>query len=118
MRFRAGGCSFGNRGGIDTALLAAGTPPAAGRTLDDWGCGVGTAMPCAAHRVPGDSVTRRKVIANHADLAARNAVAACIATRIHCADLWLGVRQRPFDYVIMDPPDTDGAKGAASDDPD
>ena len=109
----------GYRAGVDPVLLAASLPLVAGQSLLDLGCGVGTAMLCAATRVPGIAPTGVEVQADYAALAARNAAEAGIAAAVQCADLTAlppAVRQRQFDHVIMNPPYFDRSQGAAAQD--
>ena len=109
----------GYRAGVDPVLLAASLPVVAGQSLLDLGCGVGTAMLCAATRVPGVAVTGVEVQADYAALARRNAAEAGIAAEVHVADLAqlpALVRQRQFDHVIMNPPYFERSRGARAGD--
>ena len=109
----------GYRAGVDPVLLAASLSLVAGQSLLDLGCGVGTAMLCAATRVPGIVVTGVEVQADYAGLARRNADEAGIAAEVHAADLRAlpaPVRQRQFDHVIMNPPYFERTRGARADD--
>ena len=110
----------GYRAGIDPVLLAASLPLGPGQRLLDLGCGVGTAMLCAATRAPGIAVTGVEILPDYAALARRNAADAGIVAEVHCADLRdlpPEVRQRQFDHVIMNPPYFDRARGAVAEDP-
>ena len=109
----------GYRAGVDPVLLAASLPLAAGQSLLDLGCGVGTAMLCAATRVPGVAVTGVEVQGDYAALARRNAQEAGIAADVHDADLTnlpVTLRQRQFDHVIMNPPYFERTRGARASD--
>ena len=107
----------GYRAGVDPVLLAASLELESGQSLLDLGCGVGTAMLCAAARVPGVAVTGVEVQPGYADLARRNAAEAGIPAEVFAADLRdlpPAVRQRQFDHVIMNPPYFDRTAGAAA----
>ena len=109
----------GYRAGVDPVLLAASLPLVAGQALLDLGCGVGTAMLCAATRVPGVTVTGVELQPDYAALARRNAAEAGIAAEVHHADLTdlpSQLRQRQFDHVIMNPPYFERSRGARASD--
>lgn len=110
----------GYRAGLDPVLLAAAVPAVSGQSLLDLGCGAGTAMLCAATRVPGLMCTGIELQDSYAALARRNAAAAGIMAQIHTADLRdlpLDIRQTQYDHVIMNPPYFERHRGATSSDP-
>lgn len=109
----------GYRAGIDPVLLAACVPASAGQSLLDLGCGVGTAMLCAAARVPGLIPTGVEMMDDYAALARRNLSRNTITGTVHTADLRTlppEVTSRQFDHVIANPPYFDRASGTAASD--
>lgn len=97
----------GYRAGMDAVMLAAACPAGTGDTVLEVGCGAGVAALCLAARVPGVRVTGLEVQAEYAALARSNAEANQINLELHEGDLRAmpaALRERRFDYVIMNPP--------------
>ncbi|WP_179380237.1 tRNA1(Val) (adenine(37)-N6)-methyltransferase [Jannaschia marina] len=91
----------GFRAGSDAVLLAAACPARAGERVLDLGCGVGAAMYCLGHRVPGVSLTGVECDPETAALARRNGGAEVVEG--DALDPPSAVR-RSFDHVICNPP--------------
>lgn len=104
----------GYRAGVDSVLLAASVPAAAGQTVLDLGCGAGAAGLCLSARVPGLKVTGVEVQPDYAELARRNGGGRLEVIVADIADLPLEVRQRQFDHVLANPPYYDRAAGRAA----
>ena len=97
----------GYRAGIDPVLLAASIPAESGQSILELGCGVGTALLCLGHRVPGLELTGVELQPSYADCARRNAERNAIAAKIVTADLSklpLAVRQVRHHHVLANPP--------------
>lgn len=111
-RFLGGGLILlqpakGYRAGIDPVLLAASIPAESGQSILELGCGVGTALLCLGHRVPGLELTGVELQPSYADCARRNAERNAIAAKIVTADLSklpLAVRQVRHHHVLANPP--------------
>ena len=105
----------GYRAGIDPVLLAAAVPALSGESVLELGTGVGTAILCLGHRVPGLELV---AVERHQDLAMlarrnldRNGIEAQVVTA-DLADMPELVKGRHFDHVIANPPFFDRQKGS------
>lgn len=99
----------GYRAGIDPILLAASVPAAAGDTVLDVGCGVGTAGLCLLARRGDVSVTALELQPALAALARTNAEDNGLADRLSVVEGDLlcppeALRGRHFDHVVTNPP--------------
>ena len=97
----------GYRAGVDSVLLAAAVPAAAGDSVLELGCGAGTALLCLGRRVAGLDLCGVELQPAYAQLARDNAAAAGLPVRIAAADIaalpgWLKARR--FDQVVANPP--------------
>jgi len=103
--------SSGYRIAIDPILLAASLTPAAGETIVDAGCGVGTAALCLAARCDGCRVVGVDADADLIRLATENAAVNGLSERVHLlvGDI-LTLRSGDLptttqcDWVMMNPP--------------
>lgn len=109
----------GYRAGIDPVLLAAACPLREGAKVLDLGCGVGTALFCAAVRRTGMHLTGVELNDAYAALARRNAQRNGIEARIVTADITAlpaDLRQERFDVILANPPYFDRRASSASKD--
>lgn len=109
----------GYRAGADPVFLAASVPARAGDRVLELGCGVGTALFCLGHRVPGLDLSGVERQADLADLARDNARALGQTARIVTADLAAlppEIAGESFDHVMFNPPFFDRSGGSASPD--
>jgi tRNA1(Val) A37 N6-methylase TrmN6 len=103
----------GYRVAIDTVLLAAAVPAAAGQKVLELGCGVGGAMLALACRVSGIAVTGIEIQSALAHLCAANIECNALAAELRVTE---GDATRlpdkmkgAFDHVMMNPPYHDKA---------
>lgn len=96
----------GYRAATDPVLLAAACPAVTGESVLDLGCGVGAAVLCLGHRVPGLALAGLELQPDYAALAVRNAERNGIPVEVHQGDLMRmpPVLRRDFDHVIANPP--------------
>lgn len=96
----------GYRAATDPVLLAAACPAVTGESVLDLGCGVGAAVLCLGHRVPGLALAGLELQPDYAALAVRNAERNGIPVEVHQGDLTRmpPVLRRDFDHVIANPP--------------
>jgi len=109
----------GYRAGIDPVLLAASVSAQAGLAVLELGCGVGAAALCLAARVPGLSLTGLERDPFYAGLARRNAEENQLPLEVvegDLADMPVALRQRRFDFVLMNPPYYDRSRGSRAPD--
>ena len=110
----------GYRAGVDPVLLAAAVTARSGERVLDAGCGVGTALFCLGHRVPGlelVGIERQEALSALArDNASRNGLSARIVTG-DLVELPADLRAESFDHVITNPPFFDRTRGTRSDQP-
>lgn len=106
----------GYRAGLDAVILAACVQAAAGQSVLELGCGVGTAILCLNARVPGLRLTGVELMPQNAALARRNGAEALEVVTADLAQMPLHVRDRQFDHVIANPPYFDRAASVSSDD--
>lgn len=107
----------GYRAGADPVFLAAATDATSGQRVLELGCGVGVALFCLMHRVPGLDVVGVERNAELANLARLNAKAGNFAAEILTADLSdlpANLTARSFDHVIANPPFFDRTRGTSS----
>ncbi len=109
----------GYRAGVDPVLLAAAVAARPGQSVLELGCGVGTAILCLGHRVPGLDLVAVELQSDYAALAECNADLNRQPMQVHCADLAAlpaDLRQRRFDHVIANPPYFDRSTSTAATD--
>lgn len=96
----------GYRAATDPVLLAAACPAVTGESVLDLGCGVGAAVLCLGHRVPGLALAGLELQPDYAALAVRNAERNGIPVEVHQGDLTRmpPVLRRDFEHVIANPP--------------
>ena len=107
----------GYRAGMDPVLLAAAVEARAGERALELGCGVGVALLCLLHRVPGLHGTGVERQGDLAALAEVNARANGAAARIVTADvaaLPAALKVESFDHVLMNPPFFERHAGSAA----
>lgn len=109
----------GYRAGADPVLLASATAANAGQSVLELGCGVGVAIYCLMHRVPGLDVVGVERNPELADLARLNGKAGAFEASIitaDLADLPGELTARSFDHVIANPPFFDRTRGTSATD--
>ncbi|MCV6592884.1 MAG: methyltransferase domain-containing protein [Silicimonas sp.] len=109
----------GYRAGADPVFLAASVDATPGERVLELGCGVGTALFCLGHRVPGLDLTGVERQADLADLARDNGRALGQKAEIITADLAAlpgNLTAQSFDHVMFNPPFFDRSSGSASPD--
>ena len=97
----------GYRAATDPVFLAASVPARPGQSVLELGCGVGVAMLCLGHRVPGLTLTGLEIQADYAELARENAKTNDIQTDVFVGDLMKMPRallDENFDHVMFNPP--------------
>ena len=107
----------GYRAGMDPVLLAASVDARAGARVLELGCGVGVALLCLAHRVPGLKATGLELQPELADLARANAAANALEAHIVDGDVALlppELRAQSFDHVMANPPYFERAHGSTA----
>lgn len=110
----------GYRAATDPVFLAASIPARAGQSVLELGCGVGVAMLCLGHRIPGLKITGLEIQADYAELARQNAQANNIDAHIITADFTempRDLREQAFDHVLFNPPFYDALKVSAPENP-
>lgn len=110
----------GYRAGADPVFLAAAVDAAEGDRVLELGCGVGVALFCLMHRVPGLIVTGVEQQKALLSLARQNAEANQMNARLvaaDIADLPAEVRAESFDHVLANPPYFDRTAGPGADEP-
>lgn len=110
----------GYRAGADPVLLAAAADASEGDRVLELGCGVGVALFCLMHRVPGLIVTGVEQQARLLSLARKNAEANRLNARLvagDVADLPTEIRAESFDHVLANPPFFDRTAGPGADEP-
>ncbi len=110
----------GYRAGADPVFLAAAVDASEGDRVLELGCGVGVALFCLMHRVPGLIATGVEQQAGLLSLARRNAEANQLDARLvaaDIADLPADVRAESFDHVLANPPYFDRTTGPGADEP-
>ena len=107
----------GYRAGADPVLLASAVRARAGQSVLELGCGVGVALCCLMHRVPGlygVGVERDEEMVELAKLNFSNSNLEAHAVRGDIAHLPEHLSQASFDHVIANPPFFDRAKGTSA----
>lgn len=97
----------GYRAATDPVLLAAAIPAKSGQTVLELGCGVGTAIMCLSHRVPGLVLHGVELQKAYKNLAIRNVQENNLSIDITCADIMdlpSNLREMSFDQVMANPP--------------
>src|ERR1700722_19290903 len=96
----------GFRVAVDTVLLAASVPAQAGQRVLDFGCGVGGAMLCLVHRVPGARVTGIDIQDDLVEMCRQNIERNAMSDRAQVlyGDVGNFVGGADLDYVMMNPP--------------
>ncbi|MEM1073086.1 MAG: methyltransferase [Pseudomonadota bacterium] len=94
----------GYRAGVDSVLLAATVPAAAGDRVLDLGCGVGALALCLGARVPGLLLTGVEIQPDYAALARQNGGGDFEVVTADLSNLPDTVRQRQFEHVLANPP--------------
>lgn len=91
---------------MDSVLLAAACPAAAGDHILDMGCGVGGAGFCVLSRVDGVRLTGVEIQADHVELAKQNAVVNLMQDRSDfiCSDIRQYKNEKAFHHIICNPP--------------
>lgn len=112
----------GYRVAIDPILLAAACPAAAGETIVDLGCGIGTAALCVATRVSGVQCVGVDLQPALVDLAQENARANGLQDRVRfllgdILDPALPIYAEPADQVIVNPPYLKRGQATVSENP-
>jgi len=110
----------GYRAGADPVLLAAAVDAAKGDRVLELGCGVGVALFCLMHRVPGLIATGIEQQAGLLSLARQNADANRMSARLIAADIAVlpaDIRAESFDHVLANPPYFVRAAGPGADEP-
>ena len=102
----------GFRAGIDAVLLAASIRTKQGDNLLELGCGAGTAMLCAAHRLTECTFTGIDIDPEMIDLADQNIMANAMETRVQArpGDVATPDDLGVYDNVFFNPPFFDDAK--------
>ena len=102
----------GFRAGIDAVLLAASVRAKSGNSLLELGCGAGTAMLCAAHRLTECTFTGIDIDPEIIALANQNITANAMETRVQARpdDVATPDDLGVYDRVFFNPPFFDDAK--------
>lgn len=106
----------GYRAATDPVFLAAACPAAAGDSVLDLGCGVGTASFCLGVRIAGLRLSGLELQPEYAALAQHNARATGLNLDVHIGDLahMPAALRHGFDHVIANPPYFASAGGTAA----
>ncbi|MDD9923696.1 MAG: methyltransferase domain-containing protein [Boseongicola sp.] len=110
----------GYRAGADPVFLAASIPAKSGDTVLELGTGVGTALLCLMHRVPGLEAVGIDIQPDLIDLARLNAEANGAAADFQASDisdLPEHIKQKSFDHVLANPPYFREAHGTPAENP-
>ena len=103
----------GYRAATDPVFLAASISASAGESVLELGCGVGVAMLCLCHRIPGLKITGLEIQPDYAELARQNARDNRIDAGIITGNLEKmpnQLRDQAYDHVIFNPPYYDALK--------
>ena len=110
----------GYRAGADPVFLAAAVEAAEGDRVLELGCGVGVALFCLMHRVPGLIATGVEKQQELVLLARKNAEANHMDMRLVAADIFdlpAEVRAESFDHILANPPFFDRNAGTTAKEP-
>jgi tRNA1(Val) A37 N6-methylase TrmN6 len=109
----------GYRAATDPVLLAAAVPAHSGQRVLELGCGVGTAILCLGHRVPGLALFGVERQPAYAGLARANAARNGQEVQVIEGDIARlpAELRRPFDHVLVNPPYFPAGGGTAATDP-
>lgn len=97
----------GYRAATDPVFLAASISASAGQSVLELGCGVGVAMLCLGHRIPGLKITGLEIQPDYAELARQNARDNKIDAEIitgNLEEMPNKLRDQAYDHVIFNPP--------------
>lgn len=97
----------GYRVSMDTVLLAAAVPAAAGESVLEGGVGSGGAAICLAQRVPGVKVRGIEIQDDMLALGKQNVIQNCLETQVSLSEgciTDLSGPQSGYDHVMLNPP--------------